>query len=192
VFADVHIETDRLLLRPFTMRDLEAFRTIASQEAILEFLPRSDRMTAEQMKAVLAWLIECYDVNTPERIVKFTLPVVLRDSAEVVGWCGLGPLELDESETELYFVISTEHWGKGFATEAAGALLKYALGTLGVPRVVAVVDPRNGASIRVIEKLGMRRERVVRGLSTEHSDYEEHVLYSIHATDLASTGKAFE
>ena len=192
MFADAHIETDRLLLRPFTMDDLEAFRAIASQEAVLEFLPQSDRMTAEQMRVVLAWLIECYDANTPERIVKFTLPIVLRSSGEVVGWCGLGPLEFDESDVELYFVVSSDRWRRGFATEAAGALLDYAFGTLRVPRVVAVVDPRNTGSVRVVEKLGMHRERTVRGLAAEHADYEGHVLYSMDATDHAGIAKAVD
>jgi ribosomal-protein-alanine N-acetyltransferase len=172
------IEGERVVLRPFTIANLDVFRTIASREQVLEYLPESDRMTPEELAGVLRWLIRCYDTNTPLRIEKLSLAAVDRSSGEIVGWWGLGPLEFDESETEIYFVMSPEHWGRGLATESARALLEYALGELGLPRVVAVVDPENVASVRVVEKLGMHRERTVRGLSEAHGDYEGHSLYT--------------
>jgi ribosomal-protein-alanine N-acetyltransferase len=183
MFEDALIETDRLFLRPFTMADLSSFRAIASEEAVLRFLPPSDRMTPEQMHAVLNWLTRCYKTNTREHIEKFTLPMVLKNSGKIAGWCGLGSLEFDESQVELYFVVSGEHWGKGLATEAGAALLKYAFGELSLRRVVAVVNPGNRASVRVIEKLGMRREGPVKGMRPEHVHYEGHVLYSMGARD---------
>ena len=189
MFADARIETPRVLLRPFTLGDLEAFRAIASQEEILEFLPETDRMTPAQMEAILKWLIRCYHENTPERIRKFTLPVILKRTSDIVGWCGIGPLEFDQSETEIYFVISREHWGQGLATESARALLGYTFGELGLPRIVAVVHPANTGSVRVIEKLGMRPERSVQGLSETLRHYEGHTLYALEASDYVGIAK---
>jgi ribosomal-protein-alanine N-acetyltransferase len=183
MFADARIETSRTLLRPFTMADLETFQEIAGQEEILRFLPESDRMTPEQQAEVLGWLIRCYDTNTREIIEKLTLAIVLRRTGEIVGWCGLGRLDFDQSRTEIYFVISREHWGQGLATEAAAAMLGYAFDELCVRRVVAVVAPANHASVRVIEKLGMRYDGTVRGLTAGHRDYEGHSLYSLGADD---------
>lgn len=180
-FTGAHIETPRLLLRPFTESDLSAFVEIASQEDVLKFLPEGDRMTREELEDVFSWLLECYWTNTLEKIRKFTLPIVLTETGEIVGWCGLGPLEYDAAETEIFFVVGREHWGKGFATEAARALLAYAFGPLGLRRVVAVVDPRNRASVAVIGKLGMRPKGTARGLSAEHSAYEGHLEYAIEA-----------
>lgn len=189
MFANAHIETSRVLLRPFTLDDLDAFTAIAGQEEILEFLPEGDRMSAAEMKATLEWLIRCYHENTPDRIRKFTLPVTLKRTGHIVGWCGIGPLEFDESETELYFVISREHWGQGLATESARALLGYAFAEVGLPRIVAVVDPANRGSVRVIEKLGMKRERLVQGLPEAHRHYEGHRLYALEASDYTSMAK---
>lgn len=189
LFANVLIETPRVLLRPFNKKDVSAFIRIASQEEVLEFLPSSDRMTPEKLEEVLRWLIQCYETNTCERIEKFTLPVVLKDTDEIVGWCGLGPLEFDASQTEIYFVISYEYWGMGLATESARALLGYAFNKLGIRRVVAVANPANCASIRVIYKLGMRREATIGGLGATHRDYDGYVLYSLEARDRLVTGE---
>jgi ribosomal-protein-alanine N-acetyltransferase len=183
LFANALIETPRALLRPFDKGDLSAFIRIASQEEVLEFLPSSDRMTPEQLEEVLGWLIQCYETNTCERIEKFTLAIVLKNTDEIAGWCGLGPLEFDASQIEIYFVISHEYWGIGLATESAGALLGYAFDKLGIQRVVAVADPANCASIRVIHKLGMRREATIRGLGATHRDYHGYVQYSLEARD---------
>ncbi len=169
--TDASIDTAQTLLRPFTMADLEMFQEIAGQEEVLK------------------WLIRCYGTNTREKIEKFTLAIELRSTGEIVGWCGLGPLEFDETQAEIYFLISREHWGQGLATEAAGALLRYAFDELHLRRVVAVVDPANRASVRVIEKLGMRRDRTVRGLSPGHGEYEGHALYSLGADDRVGMGK---
>jgi ribosomal-protein-alanine N-acetyltransferase len=188
-FTDVKLETARVLLRPFEERDWPAFAEIASKDAVLEFLPANDRMTRDQLQNVFAWLRECYNRNTVDRIEKFTLPVILKQTGEVVGWCGLGPLEYDESQIEVYFVIDPEQWGKGLATEAAAALLEYAFEVLRLGRVVAVADPRNGASIRVLRKLGMKEEGVVQDLPAEHRDYEGHLWYSMTAETWSVTAK---
>jgi len=151
MFSDVLIETRRLTLRPFSKQDIDEFQRIAGQEEILRFLPESDRMTRNEMEETLEWLISCYRKNTPERILKFTLPIILRHSGDVIGWCGIGPVEFDENETEIFFLISSEYWGNGFATEATEALLTYSFNHLGLMRIVALVDPANPASIGVLK-----------------------------------------
>ncbi len=182
MFRNARIETARTRLRPFTMADLAVFREIAGQEEVLEFLP-DDRMTPAEAKGLLQWLIACYDEDTLERLVKFSLPIALRETGEVVGWVGLGPLDFDVAAIEIYFVISRAHWGKGYATEAARALLGYGFTVLGLPRVVGVVDRRNGASVRVLEKAGLRYERTVEGLPDAYRSYEGHLLYALTADE---------
>ena len=186
VLPDIVVETRRVKLRPFIAEDLDRFRAIASEEEVLRYLPESDRMTPDQMKAVFHWLIECYASNTRDRIRKLTLPIVVKSSGEIVGWCGLGPLDFDPSEIELYIVISHDHWGQGYATEAGRAMLGYGFRELGLPRTVAVVAPANHASRRVIEKLEMKYERTVAGLAPEHRDYEGHLLFSMERSGHAA------
>ena len=82
--------------------------------------------------------------------------------ADLVGTAGLRPLE--DLGLEIFYSLAPGSWGRGYATEAAGAVLAYALGPLGLPEVLAEVDEGNAASIAVIERLGMTRFDVVSGL----------------------------
>lgn len=90
-------------------------------------------------------------------------PVVERASGCVIGDCGLVKKTIDgREEIELVYVVASESWGKGYATEAAFALRDYAFSRLGLPRVVALIDPENHASARVAEKIGMQFDRETR------------------------------
>ncbi|MFI7633263.1 GNAT family N-acetyltransferase [Nonomuraea sp. NPDC049400] len=80
----------------------------------------------------------------------------------LIGTAGLRPLE--ELGLEVFYSLEPSAWGKGYATEAAGAVVAYALGPLGLPEVLAEVDEGNAASVAVIERLGMTPFEVVPGL----------------------------
>jgi [ribosomal protein S5]-alanine N-acetyltransferase len=79
-----------------------------------------------------------------------------------VGTAGLRPL--DELGLEVFYSLAPASWGKGYATEAARAVLDHALGSLGLPEVLAEVDAGNAASIAVIERLGMTPFAIAPGL----------------------------
>lgn len=177
-FRDIDVGTERIGIRPLSMDDAEDLHAIVSNERVVEFLPE-DVMSREETERILEWLINCYDRNTPERILKFTTAVILRETGKLIGWCGLGPLDFDESEIEIYFGLSPEHWGKGIATEAGTSMLQYGFRRLGLDRIVAVVQPRNIASRRVLEKLGMVYRRTVSGLKPEHAFYEGSLYFDL-------------
>jgi RimJ/RimL family protein N-acetyltransferase len=84
-----------------------------------------------------------------------------RDQAALVGTAGLRPLE--DLGLEVIYSLAPEAWGQGYATEAARAVVEYALGPLGLPEVLAEVDEGNAASVAVIERLGLTRFDVVPG-----------------------------
>ena len=85
-----------------------------------------------------------------------------RDASDLVGTAGLRPLE--DLGLEVIYSLAPSARGKGYATEAARAVMVYALGPLGLPQVLAEVDEDNTASVKVIERLGMTRFAVVPGL----------------------------
>jgi RimJ/RimL family protein N-acetyltransferase len=85
-----------------------------------------------------------------------------KDRPDLVGTTGLRPLE--DLGLEIFYSLAPASWGKGYATEAARAVVEHALGPLGLPEVLAEVDEGNTASIAVIERLGMTRFDVVPGL----------------------------
>jgi RimJ/RimL family protein N-acetyltransferase len=79
--------------------------------------------------------------------------VVEKSSGQVVGVAGVQPLAAD---LEIGWWLAREHWGRGYATEAGGAAMRHVLETLARPRVVAIIDPGNEPSKRVVERLGMQ------------------------------------
>ena len=81
--------------------------------------------------------------------------MVEKESTKVIGWCGLWRLK-ETGETEVGYAIAKEFWGKGFATEAARKFLEYGFDELNFETIVAVAQPENTASRRVMEKLGMQ------------------------------------
>jgi len=189
VFADLHLETERLIVRAYTMADLPALHGIVSQKAVMEHLPEGV-MSLEGTEKALRWIIECYRQNTPRKIVKFSVGVVERSTGRLIGWCGLGPLDFDGSEIEIYYGLSASHWGRGFTTEAAGALLRYGFETIVLTRITALVRPQNAASQRVIEKLGLIYKKRIGRLPEEHKFYQGLLYYALTREEYAARAAA--
>ncbi len=198
MFKDVVIETPRLMLRPFTLDDIEAFQRILSQPEVMHYLPESV-MTIDEVRKIVEWYQMTYEKNTPENIIKWSLAVCLKaekmdsrlrgndrvkgcddssESSQVIGWAGVGPLEFDESQTEIFYGLSSEHWGKGYSTEAAQAVLDYAFDTIGLKRLVGVTKPENVASVKILERIGMVFEKKLVGLDERFSNDEGSHFYS--------------
>lgn len=178
LFCDISLKTERLVIRPLTATDVEQMHSILSQSKVVAFLPENV-MTLEEVRGIIEWLQACYQENNPEKIVKWTLGIIWRRTSEVIGWCGLGPLDFSPKETELFCGLSESYWGRGIAAEACRAVLDYAFAALGLTRIVAVVKPDNRSSRRLIEKLHMLFEKQVNGLPEEFQHYEGCLYYAI-------------
>ena len=143
------ILTKRLIIRPFGERDLDAAYEVNSD-------PEARRFTGGAISRV-----ESDDGLRKQihRVCQSGLgarAVVTRRTDRVIGYCGLQPFA-DTEEVELFYGYATSTWGKGFATEAAAALIDLGFRCLQPERVVAIAHPENIASLRVLEKLGFIR-----------------------------------
>jgi ribosomal-protein-alanine N-acetyltransferase len=150
------IETERLLLRPFTRDDAEALHEIWSDPSARRFRddvpdwprPRTVEDTLRYLEPIIAG-------QTERGYASWA--VIEKATGRLVGDCGLFPADGVGPEIELAYGLAPDVWGRGYATEAAGACLRVAFEELGVARVVADVDPANAASIRVLEKVGFEQ-----------------------------------
>ncbi len=112
-----------------------------------------------------------------------------RSDGQVIGDCGVIPIEGNGPMIELGYRLRPEVWGRGLATEAARAAMTHAMaptseGGLGLPRLVAVVDPNNTASSRVLEKVGLRYVGMTdRYYGSAHALYEAHRAPPTRPTD---------
>lgn len=150
------IRTARLSLREFVMADFQAVHAYSSNPRVTRYLffgPRDEESTVDYLEGLLA--------SQRERPrTRFELAVEETASGRVIGACDLSYIE--RNVVDLGYMLAIEHWGKGLATEIALALISAAFYDLRAERVISTVDINNGASIRVLEKIGMRWEAVYR------------------------------
>lgn len=146
------LETERLQIRFLRDEDVPALVSLCIDPEVTRYMggPRD----AEAVRAGLT-----KDAQWTGEAPLDVLPIVEIVSGEVVGHCGLLPKAVDgRDETELIYVLVPSAWGKGYATEAAGAVMEHAFAVLGLRRLIALIDPENVASGHVAERIGTRYE----------------------------------
>jgi len=120
---------------------------------------------------VRAWLEACLERYQTWGFGPYA--VLEQNSQNVIGYCGLFFFpELDgQAEVEIGYRLARSAWGQGYATEAAFAVRDYAFTTLGMKRLIAMIDPSNLASIRVAEKMGMHYDKDILLEGYTHPDH---------------------
>ena len=162
------IETERLMMRPFTLDDAEALHAVWGDPASKRFLGWPTPASVDETRSHLENIVR------DERKHGFALCAVIeKASGTLIGDCGLF-VSPDHGDVELAYGLGRAWWGRGYATEAARACVRAGFDELGVERIVADVDSRNTASIRVLEKAGFE-------LQTE--DERGLRLYAVTRTD---------
>ncbi|HEY9235574.1 MULTISPECIES: GNAT family N-acetyltransferase [Phenylobacterium] len=138
------ITTSRLILRPMMAEDLEPLLAMTSDPQVMAFV--GDGQTLDRAATAL-WIenaaaaLRASDVGSRA--------VVLRDSGKVIGWAGIIPTAV-QGRVELIYGFSRAYWGRGYASEATAALLEAS----DAGPIDATIDPNNGPSRRILEKLG--------------------------------------
>ncbi len=151
-----HIDTERLHLRPFTEGDVAAFFALGSDPEVIRFVSPNPLVSLAQAEAML----HAAPLHDYARYGYGRLAVVEKGGSEVIGFCGLKYLP-DLAEIDLGYRFLPSHWGKGYASESALAVLDHARTVLGLARIIGLADPANTASTKVLRKLGMRFERLI-------------------------------
>jgi [ribosomal protein S5]-alanine N-acetyltransferase len=151
---NMRIETPRLMLREFQHSDIDALAPILADPLVMEFSP-TGVLTIAQTQSKIEGFITCY-----EKYGFGKWAVVLRESDRLIGYCGIAVEQIDnQAEKELGYRLDSKIWGQGLATEAAIAAVQYGFNALKLPYVLGIVESTNTASVRVLEKIGMRYER---------------------------------
>jgi RimJ/RimL family protein N-acetyltransferase len=159
----VVLETERLVLRPFTENDADALFLMESEPDVLRYVARKPLADVDAYRTkIQSWFLPYYD--KPGGYGAWA--IVEKASGEFVGGCSLRPgLDADYAEpinygpddVELGYGLRKPSWGRGFASEIIQALVRKAFTELGAVSLVASVTVDNLASLRVLEKAGLRR-----------------------------------
>ncbi len=159
-------ETERLLLRPFGVQDMDAMCQVLCDPEVMLF-----STGVKTPEGVGGWIENCIDSYS--RFGFGLWAVVEKNTQGVIGYCGLSHFaDIDgQPEIEVGFRLIRKSWSKGYATEAASAVRDHAFLELRLARLIALVDPDNAASIRVVGKLGMCYEKDVMVFGYDHPDH---------------------
>lgn len=159
------LETERLILQTWTLKDSGEFLKICSDAEVMKFIGDGKPYSLEQANKFLIW------AENYQRENGFCRWKVLdKASGETVGSCGFVRLQ-ETGEIELGYLFARKFWGKGFATEAARGCLQFGFEKLGFREIIALTDLENVASQKVLEKIGF----IKRGI--EIYNEEESLIY---------------
>lgn len=169
----------RVRLRPYRPDDAERLSLLAGREEIAQTTisiphPYSPLQARE-------WIAGHAGEWRKRRAARFA--VELSSTSELIGGAELREIEPEHAQAELSFWVGTEWWGHGYATEAAEALLDYGFLHLGLNRIYAYHMTRNPASGKVLRKLGMRQEALMRERVRKWGAFEDGILYASLSKD---------
>lgn len=143
------LQTNRLIIRAFKSEDLRPLTSLMTDADTMRYTGFKKPQTVERVEELLfKWRHE-------GKQKMGVWAVSTRDKDEFIGWVMLKPTI--NKTPELGYMIHRSHWGKGYASEAASGLLEYASNALSLSNVIAVTSANNIASMRVLEKAGMRK-----------------------------------
>ena len=164
------LETERLVVRSWRESDVEHYLALATDvgyhcfSAPGRFMVRSAEEAGEKVRQRMLLFEQ-------RKLGKF--PIFLRQGDEFIGTCGIEPFKLDgQPEVELGYRLCLKFWGKGYAREAAAAVLEYGFGDLKLAKIMAFVLPQNRASVKILEQLGFRYLRNFMHGDLPHRLYE--------------------
>ena len=171
----LELESERLFLRPLAESDLDIAIEILTNQDVMRYVAKTN--TEEQVVQELetcmrrgaggAIGIWCVIDRAKEEKLGTAVLLPLPIEQEDTDWSLVGGPDLPECEVEIGYLLKRSAWGKGYATEAAERLLRFAFEETELDEVVAVTDPENGASQNVLSKIGMTEEGMRRAYAAD-------------------------
>jgi RimJ/RimL family protein N-acetyltransferase len=175
------IRTARLLLRPYQSDDVDAVCAYERLPETARYLPH-EPMSRAEAEALVTRRIDSSTLGGVGEVVNMI--VELAQTGELVGDCVL--FWRSHGRAEIGYVLDPAHYGRGYATEAVGALLRLGFEDLGLHRVAARCDARNTASWRVMERAGMRREAHLVQSQFIKGGWTDELIYAILHSEWAA------
>jgi ribosomal-protein-alanine N-acetyltransferase len=177
------IVTERLVLRRYTHDDISDVLGLASDPAFARLISKNIPATEEDIRKYIDLQIS-YQPFEKDKV--FELAVERKEDGKVIGL--LGVIRQGHEQAEIGWGLGVEYRGQGYATEAARAMIDYGFHSLGLHRIYADTSTDNLPSWRVMERLGMRREALLRGAFHKEGKWLDQYIYGMLADEWRDTG----
>ena len=168
------LETRRMVLRRLLASDLKDIFEYATDEAVARYTLWEAHKTLDETRTFIG-----FANAMPKRGEGMVWGVYHKADHKLIGTCGFGAYAPQHARAELGFALSKKYWRRGLMTEASNCILQYLFMTLGLNRVEARCDMENTASARVLQKLGMSFEGVLRQQCRLKGEFRDIRMYSI-------------
>jgi ribosomal-protein-alanine N-acetyltransferase len=171
----MELVTTRLILREFRADDWPAVLAYQTDPRYLRYYDWTGR-TPQEVQAFVQSFLDQQHVHPR---IKFQLAVTLKDTRQLIGNCGIRLDAPGAREGDIGYELDPEHWGRGYATEAARAIVRLGFTELGLHRISSGCVADNVGSARVLEKVGMRLEGRQRDKEWYKGRWWDRLLYAI-------------
>ncbi len=168
------LETARLRLRRFSLADLDNVFEYSSDEQVAQFTSWAAHVTPEVSRAFIQRAIDRAAEGQPS-----PWAIELKATTKVIGMAGLSQLEMAFFRADLFYALHRQFWGQGFAAEAARAVIDCGFKHLELNRIQAECLPENPASERVMQKVGMSFEGILREYTFFKGHFDTLKIYAI-------------
>lgn len=168
-------ETDRLILREMTLDDVEFYFSHFNKEKVVEGCcfpgPKSLEAAKEELERY------CIKLFKENRGIRWG--IIRKGSKELIGTCGYYDWNKTVRRAEIGYDLDPAYWGQGIMTEALRAVLKHGFETMGLNRVQAIIDSENARSMKLVQRLGFKKEGVLRQRSYFNGQFRDDVCFSL-------------
>lgn len=173
------IETERLLLRKYTLNDSEdMYNNWAKYEECFKFLPWKPCATINDVEERIKRWMELYKENT-----FYQWGIELKENREIIGFINLHNLDKDNFSAETTYILSPKYWNKGITTEAVRAVLEFGFESIGLNRISADFYSGNDYSQKVMHKNNMIYEGTFREKYFKSGRFFDSIQYAILKKD---------
>lgn len=174
-----NLESNRLKYRQITLQDSRALFEIRSNQEVMRFMGRDKMKSVSESEDLIKSVTESFKSGTG-----INWGITERSADLMIGFFGFWKIDASNCRAEIGYALHPDHWGKGYMNEAARTLIDYGFKKLGLHSIEANVDPRNLSSIKLLEKIGFKKEAYFRENFLRNNKFEDSVIYSLLERDL--------
>src|SRR5687767_4100317 len=177
------IDAPRVRLRWLEEGDLEAMYAIFSDTRSMRFWSSPALTEGKQAVGYLARIHEGFRART-----LFQWGIERKEDSRIIGTTTLFSLDSGNARAEIGYILGSEYWGRGYMQEALTALVQFAFAELKLRRIEADVDPRNAPSVKSLDRLGFRKEGLLRERWNVAGEIQDTAFFGLLAHEWRSTG----
>lgn len=182
VFYDLPtLETERIILRKFTLDDAKDMFEYSSVPEVSKFVPWETHKTIDDSKGFINYILKQYEDS---KLAPWAIE--LKQNGKVIGTIDFVAWYPQHYRAEIGFILSKEHWGKGLIPEAANKVIQFGFENMELNKIKAPCMVENVQSQRVLQKLGMTLEGIMKNEYFIKGKFRDMVVYSLLKKDFKS------